>query len=140
MEPRLDLAQRGRLHVVVVVVAEEDDVDGRQIGNGVTRPANASRAEAPEGPRVGGEHGIREDRGPSRLDQECRVADEGRGDASGGRLRRRQRRGRHRHGCGPRPGLARAPPFEEVSGTARLRAVDVEEPLAVAVIGYRVSH
>ena len=87
-EPRIELAERLGLHVVVVIVTHEDDIDRRQLRDGVCRRSNATRTKAPERSCVTREHRIREDRRPPGLDQKCRMADERRCDAA---LRRTHR-------------------------------------------------
>ncbi len=139
-EPRIELAERVGLHVVVVIVTHEDDIDRRQLRDRLCRRSNPTRTKAPERSCVTREHGIREDRGPSGLDQECRMADERCRDAALRCTHRQRWHWTRRHGCRPLARHARAPPLEKVSRPTGLLAIDVEEPFTVAVVRYGVSH
>ena len=112
----------------------------RQLRDRVCRRSNPTRTKAPERSCVTREHGIREDRGPAGLDQECRMADERRRDAALRRTHRQRWHWTRRHGCRPLARHARAPPLEKVSRPTGLLAIDVEEPFTVAVVRYGVSH
>jgi hypothetical protein len=138
--PALQFAQAGDVHVVVMIVRQQDDVRTRQIGKRDARRARAPRtcpghrgASLAED-RIGQHHGI------GQADQERRVVDEADRDAArcdGGRRWREWRVGRRLLPC-DMPAVH--PPPQDLQQAARLRRrAGIEEALAIAVVGGRKS-
>lgn len=128
---------RGGFEVVVVGVADEHDINGRQIGIGDPRRMRTLWADTRQRTHRFGEHWIGEDIDPGDLDKRCRVTDPGGTQAvhalGGGntRLAWRSRPGRER--CS-----ARNEPAPQIAlSTRRLGAPRVEETPTVKVIGRR---
>ena len=97
---RLEPRERRQVHVVVVVVADEHDVDRRQVVEAQARRPAATRAD--DRRRALGPRRVRQDVEAVHLDEERRVVDERR--RAGGRPRRTRGGG----GPGRRVGEARA--------------------------------
>jgi hypothetical protein len=70
-------AKRGEIAVIVVIVAEENDVDRRKLGEGQAGWLNATRAEAVERSADLAEMWVGQERGAGGLDEESGVADRG---------------------------------------------------------------
>ena len=72
----------GEFAVVVAIVAEQYDVDGRQGVKILARGVGAARAEEAEGAGAGGPHGVGEEVTHARLEQVSGVVDPGGGEGA----------------------------------------------------------
>ena len=98
----LKVPQRGMLQVIVVIVADEDDVDRRQRGDRDAGWPHAARTEDAERPRMRREDRIGDEHRRCRPDQERGVADERQRHLARRDARRRRRIAAGRGGGGPR--------------------------------------
>src|SRR5262245_6403222 len=130
-------AQGRRLQVIVVIVADQDDVGNGQALERRRGRAYATWTEAAERPGMRGEHRVGEDHRVRGAQQKGRVADERGRDGSRDDLRWWRRKRRERHELRPRRSLARALPCDDVADGAGLLAGRVEEALAIAVVRNR---
>ena len=128
-------AEGGEIAVVVMVVAEEDDVDRRELGKGKAWRLNAAGAEAVERTADLAEVRIGEKRGARGLDEKSRVTDGGENAVVVARRRRRRVRCERDVG-GPRSRAAGAAPAKNVEPGAVFVA-RVEESFPVEVVGRR---
>src|SRR5207237_6670542 len=130
-------AERRRLQVIVMIVADQNDVGQREIveRNG-GRPYPA-RPDTAEGPRMRGEYRVGQDHRVGRADQERRVADESDRHAAAINRRGGRRIAREWHLLGPWRLVARALPGDHVGDRSVVVSVGIEEPFAVAMIGDR---
>ena len=126
--------QRGVVAVIVVVVAEQNDVDGGKVVEGDAGRTHADGAEAIERANAVAEDGIGEDGAGAGLEEKGGMTDPGGGeagfvsewsgeDAGVGWLR------------GPGGGLTGAFPAKNVEPGAVFVAMRVEEAASVAVVG-----
>lgn len=128
--------QRGVVAVVVVVVAEQDDVDGGKVGKRDAGRTHADGAEAVERADAVAEDGIGENSAGAGLQEKGGVADPGGGEADFVSERRGQDAG---VGWlrGPGGGLSGAFPAKDVEPSAVFVAMRIEESAAVAMVGDR---
>jgi hypothetical protein len=87
-----DHAEARQIHMVVVVVGDEQQVDLGKIGKSAPGWAGAFRPGPGDGRAALGEDGVGEDGQAADADQEAAMTDEG----DGGAARRRRRRHLHR--------------------------------------------
>ena len=135
----LQIAQRRQVEMVVVVVAQQDDVDGRKILECNAGPAHTAWSHETERARPFRPLRIGQDRRVADLDQERRVVDEGDGDVV-----RRKRLVQPRHAPvlhRGRPAAARLARHLEDASQCRRKALSrqgrIEEAPAVEMIGAR---
>ena len=131
-----EVAQRGEIAVIVMIVAEQHEVDARQ---GVQRDAggmHAVRADPGKRTDAVGENGIDEDVRRRSLQEKRGVTDPRGDDALGGRLRQERRR-IDRDVFRPAGGAARELPFQHVEQAASGAFTGIEKSFPVEVVGRR---
>jgi hypothetical protein len=120
--------------MIVVIVADEDDVRGGKVVQWDRRGPNALRTETAEWPGVHREHRIRHDNARGGSKEKRRVPDERRRGAAGSDDGRRRRLRRQRNVLRPRNRLTRPLPLDQVAERSVRTRVRIEEPGAIEMI------
>ena len=129
-----DIAERVDIHVIVMIVAHQKQIDLGQVLHRQAGFTNALRAYAPKGADTRGKYRIGENIEPVDLDEKRRVIDEGQVQIADGGPRHDLRRGRIFHLGRPARALTEKPPFHEVEDGFVDGARRIEKQLAIIMI------
>src|SRR3569833_3972738 len=124
-----------QVQVVVVVVADQDQVDWRQLIKRQSRGAYAFRASAAQWANALGVYGVRQDVQAAKLDEEGDVIDERQGDLSLRELCGQSGAGAILNPHRPAFGLGSSPPSQKLRTRASRGSIRVKEMSAIKMIG-----